>query len=86
MTRRILKWTIPVDGQEHSIGSGPVVHVACQHDASTVEVWTDERHIVDAATARVYATGQTLPERDEVLGSALVLDGALVWHVLRRRP
>ena len=31
MTRRILKWNVPVDDNRHSIGGGPVVHVASQH-------------------------------------------------------
>lgn len=88
MTRRILKWPIPVDDQRHPIGSGAVVHVACQHHPGVVEVWTDEPDAdhVDITSAQVYGTGQPLPELDEVLGTALVLDGALVWHVLRRRP
>lgn len=41
--------------------------------------------MADVTSARVYATGQPLPDHDEVLGTALVLDRALVWHVLRRR-
>lgn len=87
MTRRILKWTIPVDDQRHPIGSGPVVHVSCQHHPGAVEVWTDESDAdrVDITSAQVYGTGQPLPEHDEVLGSTVVLNG-LVWHVLRRRP
>jgi hypothetical protein len=87
MTRRILKWTIPVDDRDHPVGAGPLVHVDSQNDPGVVQVWTDETDAehVDVTSARVYATGQPLPERDEVLGTALVLDGALVWHVLRSR-
>lgn len=87
MTRRILKWTIPVDDRDHPIGAGPVVHVDAQMVAANhVQVWTDESDAehVEITSARVYATGQPLPDHDEVLGTALVLDGALVWHVLRR--
>ncbi len=88
MTRRILKWSIPVDDHDHPIGAGPVVHVACQDHPGTVEVWTDEEvpgiGVVDLSSARVYGTGQPLPEHDEVLGSTVVLNG-LVWHVLRSR-
>ena len=88
MTRRILKWTIPVDDQDHPIGPGPVVHVASQRDDSRfVQVWTDEPDAehVDVTSARVYATGQPLPTGDEILGTAVVMGGQLVWHVLRRR-
>lgn len=85
MTRRILKWTIPVDDNDHPIGTGPVVHVACQHHPDTVEAWTDEPDAehVEITSARVYGTGQPLPEHDEALGSTVLLNG-LVWHVIRR--
>lgn len=90
MTRRILKWTIPVDDHDHPIGAGPVVHVDVQgNDTDLVQVWTDEDDagdIQDAGLARVYATGQPVPPGDEVLGTVLVLGGSLVWHVVRRRP
>lgn len=90
MTRRILKWTIPVDDCDHPIGAGPVVHVDVQgNDTGLVQVWTDETdadNIRDATSARVYGTGQPLPEHDEVVGTALALGGALVWHVLRACP
>jgi hypothetical protein len=93
VTRRILKWTIPVDDQRHLIGAGPVVHVDSQsdptfHDPGAVQVWTDENDSEHVAptSARVYATGQPIPEDGEVLGTALVLGGALVWHVVRHRP
>lgn len=87
--RRILKWTIPVDDRDHPIGVGPVVHVASQRDDSAyVQVWTDETvpgiGVVDLTSARVYGTGQPLPVGDEVCGTAVVMGGQLVWHVLRR--
>ncbi len=86
MTRRILKWSIPVDDRDHPMGAGTVVHVACQNHPGAVEVWTDEPDAehVTTTSARVYGTGQPLPQHDEVLGSTVVLNG-LVWHVLRRR-
>lgn len=87
MSRRILKWTIPVDDRDHPCGSGPVVHVDVQgNDTAVVQVWTDERdaEAVVLTSARVYGTGQPIPELDEVIGTALVLGGHLVWHVLRR--
>lgn len=84
-TRRILKWTIPVDDRDHPIGAGPVVHVGCQGgNAYTVAVWTDETGDPALTSARVYGTGQPLPAHDEAIGSAIA--GPFVWHVLRRRP
>lgn len=85
MVRRILKWQVPVDDHDHPIGSGRVVHVGSQHgDFRAVQVWTDEpdSENVTVRSARVYGTGQPLPEDDEHVGSVVVENGALVWHVL----
>lgn len=83
MSRRVLKWTIPVDDRDHPIGGGRVAHVACQSDANTVQVWTDEPDAeqVEIRSARVYGTGQPIPKGDEHLGSTITEDGFLVWHV-----
>jgi len=87
MTRRILKWDIPVDDRDHPIGAGPVAHVGCQGgNAGLVTVWTDETDApatAAPASARVYGTGQPLPDGDEAAES--VIAGPFVWHVLRRR-
>ena len=83
MTRRVLKWDVRVDDRAHPIGSGPVAHVACQSSANVVQVWTDEPDAeqVTIRSARVYGTGQPVPDGDEHLGSTLTEDGFLVWHV-----
>lgn len=88
--RRILKWTIPVDDNDHPIGRGPVVLVACQSSPVEVQVWTDEtdaERLDKAGTACVYGTGHELPPFDEAIGSALTYANGvpLVWHVIRRR-
>lgn len=83
MSRRVLKWPVPVDDQDHPIGAGPVVLVASQLAADLVFVWTEED--VDdprppMRRARVYGTGQSIPDpSDEHVGSALA--GPFVWHV-----
>jgi len=82
--RRVLKWTVPVDDQSHHIGSGHVVHVACQGGPDTVQVWTEEYWVSDSdesngRRARVYGTGHRIPEGWDHLGSVLC-DG-LVWHL-----
>lgn len=83
--RRILKWTIPVDDHDHPIGIGAIVHVDVQGQrADLVQVWTDEWDTGGrVVSARVYGTGQPIPEDGEILGSALAAGGALVWHVVR---
>lgn len=81
MTRRILKWNVPVGDHDHPIGGGPVVHVACQNEQwDVVQVWTDEDDTMQPRSARVYGTGQPLPADDRHIGS--VVAGPLVWHVL----
>lgn len=86
-TRRILKWTVPVDGQNHHIDSGPIVHIACTGNPDEVHVWTDTRNDPnDGRTVRVYATGQPLPDTDiTILGTAIYPSRVfphLVWHLV----
>lgn len=90
MPRRILKWNVPVDDTSHPVGAGPVVLVGCQGDIETVQVWTEEYDSVDPRMeqARVYGTGQPLPDDHadgEHVGSVAVAGGHLVWHVFRSR-
>ena len=42
MTRstRILKWSVPVDGRDHEIGHGIVVHAVA--DQADLQGWIDE--------------------------------------------
>ena len=82
MTRRVLKWPVPVDDADHPIGTGPVVLVdACGHRA-TVWVWTEEPQgeVNAVRRARVYGTGQLFPEGDVHVGST-VAGSPFVWHV-----
>lgn len=85
MIRRVLKWNIPVDDQDHPIGSGPVVLVGCQNgDHRNVQVWTEEVEPITPRRARVYGTGQPLPGGDVHIGSVIaptVPPKTLVWHV-----
>lgn len=85
-TMRVLKWSVPVDDQEHKIGVGPVVHVACQYGPESVQVWTLE--CVDGdfttwpkQTVRAFGTGQPIPEGWYAVGSASAAGGALIWHL-----
>lgn len=90
MSKRVLKWDVPVDDHDHPIGSGRVVHVACQGTPYVVQVWTEEPVPGDRASGtrteprrvRVYGTGQEIPDYDEHLGSVVTyVNGTpLVWH------
>lgn len=81
LTRRVLKWPVPVDDADHPIGAGPVVFVEAQGYRSTVFVWTEEPQDVAHAVrrARVYGTGQPIPNDDVHIGSTIA--GPFVWHV-----
>lgn len=83
VSRRVLKWAVPVDDHDHPIGSGPVLHVGMQ--GSVVMVWTDEHDSERPIprSARVYGTGQEVPKDDFGVGS--VIDGSFVWHVFVSR-
>lgn len=84
MTRRVLKWSVPVDDRLHPVGVGKVVHVDCQgSNIDVVQVWTEEH--MDTGTPRpirrqvqIFATGQELPPSARHLGS--VVAGVFVWH------
>lgn len=82
---RVLKWEVPVDEEFHLVGSGQVVHVACQADPGTVAVWTceseEEGRLRVSRAVRAYPTGRPVPPLLEHLGTALAADGALVWHL-----
>jgi hypothetical protein len=81
---RVLKWNVDVDDVPHPIGQGKVVLVACQHSDASVQVWTQEEgaHPEERPrAAQVYATGQPIPEGLEHVGSALALNGRLIWHI-----
>ena len=77
---RVLKWNVPVDDEWHPIGSGPVVHVDA-FNPWEVFIWTLQENESQTRAARVYGTGQPLPENVEHLGSASANGGALIWHV-----
>lgn len=84
MSKRVLKWTVPVDDRSHEIGGGPVVGVAAQGAWDEVVVWTEETDPAPTRTVRVYGTGHEIPEASRHLGS--VVAGIFVWHVYEERP
>lgn len=81
--KRVLKWEVPADGVEHVIAyGGRIVYVGCQ-TADTVAFWTEvgpgERLVRRGMT--VLPTGAWAVGNCEHVGTALALDGKLVWHL-----
>ena len=90
--QRILRWEVPVDDAPHPIGGGQIVHIATRRDrfprGDKVEVWTAEPQlrpelltVKPTRLVQVVGTAQAFPPDWRPLGSALALDGVLVWHV-----
>lgn len=84
----ILRWDVPVDGSEHIVSTGRIVHVDCK-TVEAVTFWAeDEGEAV--RTFRVYGTGQTIPRRWAHVGTALSPEGdpgprgTLVWHLFEQ--
>ena len=89
---RILKWAVPVDGREHPIGHGIVVH-AVADQADVVTVWTQQtepptwvpRARMASTLARVVATGEEWDDwRWLHYATTRHDESGLVWHVLTR--
>lgn len=86
--KRVLKYAIPVDDQDHPIPAGCVAHVnySPENPTSTVMVWVEVPQNVDLGllAVRVYGTGHAIDDNDEHLGSTITPVG-LVWHLYGRR-
>lgn len=89
MTRRVLRYEVPVDDAWHRITYAGLVEYVFSRDAAKVEFWSLEPPLLEGATRteefRVFGTGQ--PIEDELatyVGSAVTAGGALVWHLFRR--
>ena len=76
--RRVLQWVIPADGNDHPIGSGPVLHVDTTPWGYTVAIWTEEASLDSTRHARVIADQQPIPDGYEHLGTT-TKNGT--WHV-----
>lgn len=80
-TRRVWKYEVPVDDQDHDIGFWPV-HVAAK-DAATLLVWceveTAEGEQPTTEPFRVFGTGHPIPPGAAHAGTVQV--GPFVWHL-----
>lgn len=90
--KRVLKWSIPVDDQPHTIGGGPVLRAECQSAPDAVQLWTVEDALnvhedgqpclCGGREVQVVGTGQQFPSTWFPIATALAAGGALVWHVI----
>jgi hypothetical protein len=83
MTRRVLRWEVPVDDEWHefSMPIGEILHVGAK-DHGTVSFWSigDSAYANRTRTFRAFGTGQPLPlEAGRYIGTAVI--PPLVWHL-----
>lgn len=87
MSRAVYRYVVPVDDEWHSIVlQGPLLHVDARA-VSPVEVWAlhDDAIPEWAREFRVFGTGHPLPDDAGVhVGSVIVENGVLVWHLFER--
>lgn len=88
--RRALRYEIPVDGNVHlRTLPGPTLHVASRGE-HVVEMWCEDEGRPRDVALTVAGTGHPWPDKALHLGTALVRDSPLVWHLLLvpipRRP
>lgn len=84
--RRMLRFEVPVDGEEHVLAVHPaqIKHIATRH-ANVVEFWALEDDNPYSHTFLVVGTGHRFGPVWNHLGTAIVPGGALVWHLLVRQ-
>lgn len=86
--RTIYKYTIPVDGQEHllSLPQYTMIVNVDKHPkrSDAVSAWAliyDTNMPHESRTFIVSGTGQPVDPDWSYIGSAVTLDGSLVWHL-----
>ena len=87
---RVFKYTIPVDDQWHDFKlpeGAHIMHVVSQYkNIREVMMWVylnDNRQLPQFTRSfRVYGTGHEIPEGCKPVGSCIVADGHLVWHLV----
>lgn len=84
--RRILRWEIPIDDEDHELDAvGPVLHVAGHRDfADRVEFWTldpsDEEFWAAPIGTRVHAPPPEPRRVFRVFGTGQPIPGGYVWR------
>lgn len=81
---KILKYTVPVDDQWHTIeGVSTPLKVGSQK-SNEVQFWAWPRDNVAAYEYRVYGTGHEVPDDAAYVGTTTDAGGFFVWHLVRR--
>jgi hypothetical protein len=84
VTRRVLRWEVPVDGEWHVLDVlGDLVHVACRK-SGVVEFWADgddEFTTPMRRTFRVFGTGHHVAPTIGAHHRGTATDGLDVYHL-----
>jgi hypothetical protein len=84
VTRRVLRWEVPVDGEWHVLDVlGELVHVACRK-SGVVEFWADGDNEFSTPVRRtfgVFATGQPVSPTIGVHYRGTAFDILDVYHL-----
>lgn len=80
---KIYKYNLP--GLMELPAGYTVLHIECQGDSPTVWCAVDPEAPLSPAGIIVLPTGADIPDGAQHLGSFLMMNGALVWHVFREQ-
>lgn len=88
MKNHMLKYSVRV-GEEAIVPlpqHAPILHVACQSSAESVEFWTlvdleQDQSDDDPRKFTILGTGMEVPQNHIYCGTGLSPDGRLVWHL-----
>jgi len=86
--KQILKWML-APGLNNTVfmPAGEILAVQVQQDILTMWSIGELSEGVDARQFAVYGTGHALPaDPGKYIGTAQMMDGALVWHVFELNP
>ena len=79
--RHTRQWELTADGEDHPIGTGPVLHVDLTPWGFGIRIWTEETDepATDTRLARIVTDDQPIPDGYQHLGSTTTKNGA--WHI-----
>jgi hypothetical protein len=84
VSKRILKWKLPVDDEWHPV-PGPFHHALVDtYDPGVVLLWGFEQEEPLPFEIRVFGTGHDIPDEANCVGTVRHEQTGLVWHVLAR--
>lgn len=79
---RIYKYTLDMCERQSIKLQGRILSVACQGDSVVLYALYDEQKDARTAEIQLVGTGHLLPVDDwRFIGTAIMADGTLMWHV-----